>query len=140
MSVLTMCLLIRGGRSSMRGVAAGRGGRPGGACGRWVWRLGEGLGAVLLVGDVVEPGDDLTVLVCLLHRDVCHVPVGGRAVPVLLARLDVDDVARADLLDPVASGRDEADAVGDVEGLALGVVVPGGAGSRGEPDVGAADG
>jgi hypothetical protein len=55
-------------------------------------------------------------------------------------RVDVDDVPGADLLDIAASPSDQADAVGDVERLALGVAVPGGAGAAGEPDVGAADG
>jgi hypothetical protein len=58
---------------------------------------------------------------------------------VLLARLDVDDIAGADLPDVVASC-DEPDAVGDVERLALRMVVPGGAGTGREPDVRAADG
>src|SRR5207302_8964177 len=42
---------------------------------------------VLLVGDVVEPGHDLTLFVRFLDRDVGHEPVGGRAVPVLFVRL-----------------------------------------------------
>ena len=69
--------------------------------------------------DVVEPGDDLAVLVGLLDGDVGHEAVGGGAVPVLLAGFDVDDVAGADLLDGRRGGR-QADAVGDVQGLALG--------------------
>jgi hypothetical protein len=95
--------------------------------------------AVLLVGDVIEPGHDLTVLVGLLDRDVRHEACGGRAVPVLLARLDVDDVAGADLLRLAAAAGDVPHAVGDVERLSLGVVVPCGAGAGGEADVGATD-
>ena len=82
-------------------------------------RLGSG--SVLLVGDVVEPGHDLAVLVGFLDGDVGHEPVGGGSVPVLLAGLDVDDVAGADLLDAPGARVATADAVGDVEGLALGV-------------------
>src|ERR687886_1590026 len=109
-----------------------------------MWGCSGGLsGAVLGVGDVVEPGHDLTGVVGFLDGDVGHEPVGGGAVPVLLAGLDVDDVAGADLLDlggaVGAAAGDVADAVGDVEGLALRVVVPGSAGARGEPDVCAAD-
>ena len=89
---------------------------------------------------MLEPGDDFAVLVGFLDGDVGHEPVGGGAVPVLLAGLDVDDVAGADLLDVAAAAGDVADAVGDVERLAAGVGVPGGAGAGGEPDVGAADG
>src|SRR4051794_41099714 len=104
------------------------------------WWVRAGSGAVLLVGDVVEPGDDLAVGVGLLDGDVRHEPVGGGAVPVLLARLDVDDVTGADLLHVAASAGDVADAVGDVERLSAGMGVPGGPGAGGEPDVGAADG
>src|SRR4051812_3404038 len=55
------------------------------------------LGAVLIVVDVVQPSDDLAVLVGLLHGDVCHVAVGCRTMPVLFARFDGDDVSWADL-------------------------------------------
>src|SRR5919202_4198176 len=93
---------------------------------------------VLLVGHVLQPGHDLSVGVGFLDGDVGHEAVGGRAVPVLLAGFDVDDVAGADLLDAAVPDGDEADAVADVEGLSLRVVVPGGAGAGGEPDVAAA--
>ena len=56
------------------------------------------LRGVLLVGDVLEPGHDLAAVVGFLDGDVGHEPAGGGAVPVLLAGLDVDDVAGADLL------------------------------------------
>jgi len=52
---------------------------------------------VVLVGDVLEPGDDLTVFVGFLQRDVRHEPVRGGAVPVFLARLDVNDASGPDL-------------------------------------------
>src|SRR4051794_27923965 len=97
-------------------------------------------GSVLVVGDVVEPGDDLAVLVGFLHGNVSHEPGGGGSVPVLLAGLDVDHVARTDLLDPAATSCDESDAVCDVQRLTLRVVVPGGAGTGREPHVGAAEG
>ena len=43
---------------------------------------------------------------------------------VLLAGLDVDHVARADLSDGAAAARHQSDAVSDVEGPTLGVVAP----------------
>ena len=102
-----------------------------------VWALS---GTVFGVGDVVEPGDNLTVLVGLLNRDMGHEPIGAGSVPVFLPRLDVDHVTGAYLLHNAAAGPNVADPVGDVEGLALGVVMPGGSGARGESYVGAADG
>jgi hypothetical protein len=62
---------------------------------------------------VVEPSHDLAVLIGFLHGDVGHVAVGSRAVPVLFARLDVDDITGTDLLDAVTCCN-EADAVSDV--------------------------
>src|SRR4051794_34400705 len=67
---------------------------------------------VVLIGDVLEPGHDLTVLVGFLHRDVGHEPVRAGAVPVLLARLDVNDVAGSHLGDVALASADEPDAVG----------------------------
>ena len=95
------------------------------------WWAERGSGAVLLVGDVVEPGHDLAVVVGLLDGDVRHEPVGGGAVPVLLVRLDVDDVAGTDLLDVAAAAGDVPDPVGDVERLALGVACARRSGRRG---------
>src|SRR4051812_41687049 len=95
-------------------------------------------GAVLLVGDVLEPGHDSALVVGFLYGDVGHEPTGCGAVPVFLAGFDVDDVAGADLLWRAAAAGDVADAICDVESLALGVVVPGGAGAGCESDVGAA--
>jgi len=46
---------------------------------------GTWLRDVLVAGDVVEPGHDLTVLIGVLHGDVSHVAVGRRAMPVLVA-------------------------------------------------------
>ena len=97
-------------------------------------------GAVLFVGDVVEPGDHLAPVVGFLDGDVRHEPVGGGAMPVLLVRLDVDDVAGADLLNGAAATGDVPDPVGDVDRLALGGGLARSPGARGEADVGAADG
>src|SRR4051794_35875971 len=44
--------------------------------------------AVLLVGDVLAPGDGAAGLVLLLHGDVGHEAVRGGAVPIVLARLE----------------------------------------------------
>ena len=60
-------------------------------------------------------------------RTVGHQAIGRGTVPVFFSRFDVDDVAGSDLLDAACAGRDETDSVGDVEGLSLGVMVPGGA-------------
>src|SRR3954454_6390143 len=98
----------------------------------------ERSGSVFLVSHVLEPGHDLPVAVGLLDGDVRHEPVGRRSVPVLFARLDIDHVAGADLLYLTAAAGDIADAVGDVERLPLGVVMPGGAGAGGESHVGTA--
>jgi hypothetical protein len=65
---------------------------------------------------------------------VGHEVLGGGAVPVLLVGRRVDDVARADLGDLAAAGLHQTLSVGDVEGLADGVGVPGGAGVRREAD------
>src|SRR4051812_21834315 len=92
-------------------------------------------GAVLLVRDRLEPlGGVAAVLVHLEHRDVAHQLALGRAVPVLLAGGRPDGLAGADPHDAPVAGADEADPVGDVEGLADGVGVPVGAGTGGEPD------
>jgi hypothetical protein len=50
-----------------------------------------------------------------------HAAIRRRAVPMLFAGFDVDDVARADPDHFAATPRHEADTVGDVERLALGV-------------------
>src|SRR6516162_998294 len=55
------------------------------ACGRVRWALTARLSVVLLVGDVLEPGDMLAVEM-LLHCNVHHVGVRPRAVPVLFLR------------------------------------------------------
>jgi len=56
------------------------------------------LALVLLVGDLLEPFDGLPVE-RLLDRDVRHRRHGRGAVPVLLVRLDADDITGSNLLD-----------------------------------------
>src|SRR5947208_1720999 len=75
---------------------------------------------VLLVGDVLTPRDGAAFVVDLLHGDVGHEPVGGGAVPVILARLEVHAVARADDLGRAAAALAAPDAFVDVDGLAVG--------------------
>jgi hypothetical protein len=90
---------------------------------------GRGGGVVLLVGDVLAPSAVVAVVVALEQGDVHHEAVGGGAVPVVLARLEEDAVAGLDGLDRAALALAEADAFGDVDGLAERVGVPGGAGA-----------
>src|SRR5947209_7711050 len=76
-------------------------------------------GAVLVVGDVVEPGDDLSLRVGLVECEVRHEAFGGGAVPVLFVWRDEHDISGPDLLHLAAAGGDVADAVGDVQRLTL---------------------
>src|SRR4051812_30836240 len=91
--------------------------------------LSGGSGGVLLVGDVLAPGDRTSALVVLLHGDVDHEAVGGGAVPVVLAGLEEDAVTGPDDLDGASFALAAADALGDEDRLAVGVGVPGGAGA-----------
>src|SRR5919202_3334366 len=91
-------------------------------------------GTVLLVGDVLAPGDGAALLVDFLHRYVGHEAVRGGTVPVVLAGLEEHAVARTDHLDWSAAALAEADAFGDVDGLAVGVGVPRGPRARREVD------
>src|SRR5215204_4360214 len=93
-------------------------------------------GAVLLVTDMLAPGDGAALVIDLLHRYVGHEAVGGGAVPVVLARLEEHAVARADHLDLCAAALAEAYTLGDVDGLAVRVGVPSGSSARGEVDAG----
>ena len=68
-----------------------------------------------------------------LHGQVCHEIRRRRTVPVQLTWWGPDGVNLVHH-DHLVRGDDEADAVGDAEGLSAGVVVPGGAGARGEAD------
>src|SRR5215207_10071585 len=80
------------------------------------WRV-----AVLLVADVLAPRRGVAFVVDLHHREVGHEAVRGGAVPVVLAGLEEHAVTRADHLDRSAAALREADALGDVDGLAVGV-------------------
>src|SRR5215212_2399267 len=73
-------------------------------------------GPVLLVAHVLHPLDRLAVE-RLLDGDVRHRRGRRRAVPVLLAGLEPDHVARADLLDRAALALGQARAEGDDERL-----------------------
>lgn len=88
---------------------------------------------VFLVRDVAAPdnGAPARGLVDFLDGDVDHEAVGCGAVPVVLAGLEIDPVAGADFLDGPTFVLAAADALGDADGLAVGVGVPGGAGPRG---------
>jgi hypothetical protein len=59
-------------------------------------------GAVFLIGDMAAPCDGAAGLVILLHRDVDHKPVRGRAVPMVLLWLEEHAVAGTDALDRTA--------------------------------------
>ena len=102
---------------------------------RWPPSASRSGSAVLVVGHVPAPAHDAARVIHLLHRQVDHEAVGRRAVPVVLAGLEEDAVARADLLDRAALALAEADALGDEDRLAERVGVPGGAGAGGEVDV-----
>src|SRR5207244_4126816 len=95
--------------------------------------------AVLLVADLLAPGDDLARVVRLLQRDVGHEPPRGGAMPVFLARLEEDAVARADDLDRTALALAEADPFGDPDRLPVRVGMPGGARARREMHARCAD-
>src|SRR5215207_2181408 len=84
-------------------------------------------GAVLLVGDVAAPSDGAAHVVVLLHGDVDHEPVRGRAMPVVLVGLEENAVAGADDLDRAALALAQTDALGDEDRLAVRVRVPSGA-------------
>src|SRR5215218_11492208 len=90
------------------------------------------LSGVLLIGDVLAPGDRVAVLVVLLHGDVDHEAVRRGAVPVVLAGLEEHAVAGPDDLDRPALALAEPRALGDEDRLAVGVRVPRGPGSGGE--------
>src|SRR6266566_5129619 len=91
-------------------------------------------GLILIVGDRLEPGGAVAFSGAFEHGEVAHEVALGSAVPVLLARRRVDGVAGAHADDGAVAGRDEADAVGDVQRLADGMGVPVGAGAGGEAD------
>src|SRR5689334_16979337 len=69
-------------------------------------------GAVLLVADVLAPLDGAAVLAGRVDGDVRHQARCRSPVPVLLAGLEQDAVARTDHLDRPALALAEADALG----------------------------
>ena len=79
---------------------------------------------------MLAPGRGVAVVVDLEHRKMGHEAVRSRAVPVLLARLEEDAVAGADHLDRPAAALRKADALYDVDRLAVRVRVPRGARAR----------
>src|SRR5947209_19206317 len=83
---------------------------------------------------MLAPCDGAAALIGLLDGDVGHEAVRGGAVPVVLARFEVDAVARADLLDGTVLALAAADPLGDVDGLTVRVGVPGGPGAGREMD------
>src|SRR4051794_18623283 len=89
---------------------------------------------------MLAPGHGASVLVVLLHGDVDHDAVGGRAVPVVLALFEGDAGAGTDDLDLAALALAEADALGNEDRLAVRVGVPGGTRARGEVHGGRGEG
>src|SRR5438445_11582404 len=69
------------------------------------------------------------------HGEVGHEVVGCGAVPVPLVRGGVDDITSADTDDVAAPGLHESSSLGDVQGLAESVVVPGCARPRRDADL-----
>src|SRR3954465_2774253 len=76
---------------------------------------------------MLAPRDRAARVVVLLHGEVDHEAVGGGAVPVVLAGLEEDAVAGADLFDRAAFALAEADTLGDEDRLSVRVGGPGGA-------------
>src|SRR5215211_7974108 len=79
-------------------------------------------GAVLPVGDVLAPGNRAARVVGLLHGYVGHEAVWGGAVPVVLAGLKEDAVARPHHLDGPATALAEPHTLGDVDVLSEGMI------------------
>jgi hypothetical protein len=80
---------------------------------------------VSLAGDGFEPGGGVAAVVAVFeHGEMADKRIGGRAVPVLLVRWTDDSIAGTDALDGAVAGTDQADAFGDVQGLADGAAVP----------------
>jgi hypothetical protein len=82
-----------------------------------------GRGGVLLVADMLAPSRRVSGVVDFLDRQM--VMKRGGAVPVFSARLEEDAVAGTDHLDLPAAALAEADALGDVDRLAVRVRLPG---------------
>jgi hypothetical protein len=86
--------------------------------------------AIVAICDVLAPGCAVPLIIDLKHGKVSHEAVGGGAVTVLLAWIEEDAVAWVDDLYWAASPLASANALGNVDRLAIGVGVPGGVGAR----------
>src|SRR6185437_5042574 len=82
---------------------------------------------VFVVRDVLTPGRVIARVVDVEQREMAHEAVWRRTVPVLLARLEEDAVACLEYLDRPAAPLRTADALEDVDRLAIWMGVPGGA-------------
>src|SRR5579875_1992699 len=97
------------------------------------WSVGGRRGdAVLLVGHVPAPGDDLARVILLLHGQVGHETGRHGTVPVILAGLEVHPVTWSDELDLSALTLTQPEALSYEDRLAAGMRVPGGPGTRRE--------
>src|SRR5260370_39464138 len=85
-------------------------------------RVGRDVGGgVLLVGDWFEPGGGVAVGGFVEDRVVAHHVLRGAAVPVLFSGRGPDRVAGAQADGGAVAGDDQADAVGALQPLAVGV-------------------
>ena len=100
--------------------------------------VAPGSSAVLRIADVFQPVDDLAVK-RFRNRNVCHRCGRRRAVPVLFARREPNDVPRPDLLDRPALALRKAAAGRHDQCLPQRMRVPGCARAGLERDAGAAD-
>ena len=69
---------------------------------------------VFAVGDVLEPCDDVTMFIRLLHGDMGHAMVFISPMPMLLSWLDIYDISRPDSFRRAPAATDIANAVGDI--------------------------
>src|SRR5215210_8452432 len=83
-----------------------------------VRKLRRRSGAVLLVSHVLAPVDRGAGVVGLLHGEVGHEAVRRRAVPVVLARLEEDDVSGTEDLDGASAALAQSGALRYVDRLA----------------------
>src|SRR5206468_2392636 len=91
------------------------------------------------VADVLTPRHAVAFDVDLDQREVGHETCWRCAVPVILPGVEEHAVAGADGLDRAAAPLDEPGAFGDIDGLAVRVGVPRGAGARREVDAARAE-
>ena len=83
---------------------------------------------------MLTPGNRAAPIIDLLHREVSHEAIGCCAVPVVLSGLEERPVAGSDDLYGAAVPLAYAETLGDVDGLAVGVGMPGGASAGREVD------